>query len=102
MGTTDTILRFGGLSSAEMQWPEQQMASLEDEPQFEKIEKQVRRLMQKLSKHKEVGGSRHRHSTGGLNGGSMLLDDSGSQSSGEMESMGGGHDERPMGRMSTH
>jgi hypothetical protein len=62
--TRDSILRFGGLSSPDMQWPESQLTDQlggkDEEPKLEKVEKQVGQLMQKLYKNKDRnrGGNR--------------------------------------------
>jgi len=64
--TIDMIRRYGGSTSLEMQWPEDDNIDGDDDDRFDRVEK----LLQKtLSRVQRTGGSGHRASTTGSAGG---------------------------------
>eukprot|EP00429_Kryptoperidinium_foliaceum_P043833 CAMPEP_0176107138 /NCGR_PEP_ID=MMETSP0120_2-20121206/53766_1 /TAXON_ID=160619 /ORGANISM="Kryptoperidinium foliaceum, Strain CCMP 1326" /LENGTH=1123 /DNA_ID=CAMNT_0017441265 /DNA_START=66 /DNA_END=3437 /DNA_ORIENTATION=- len=55
--TVDMIRRFGGSTSAAAQWPEDDMAGVDDEDRFERLEKVIEKAMKKMSSSKRRSGA---------------------------------------------
>jgi uncharacterized membrane protein YgcG len=90
--TADMIRRFGGSTSPEIQWPEEEAQDGDSDDRFERLEKLIQRTLQRVNKS---GG----HSKRGRNaGGGSSMDMSGTgtgskQESGSKSSSGGDDDD---------
>jgi len=83
--TVDMIKRFGGSTSPEAQWPEDE-AEGDGEDKFEKMEKLLQRTLQRITKTAGTGGKRGKAGTGtGTGTGSGTGSGQGGEGSGDSE-----------------
>jgi uncharacterized membrane protein YgcG len=85
--TIDMIKRFGGSTSVEIQWPEEEGADGDGDDRFERLEKLIQRTLQRVTKGGGGGGGSKKGGGGSSGGGK----ESGSNSGGGDED--GGEDE---------
>jgi len=79
--TQDMIKRFGGSTSVEMQWPETQEGTDEDQDRFERLENIIQKTLKRMTKG-GAGGGKGGGSAGQSGSNSNELgDDDGSKSS---------------------
>jgi len=65
--TVDTIRRFGGSTSPDVQWPEDEQDGADGDDRFERIEKLIQKTLQRITKqsgHRGKGGSGTGSNTG--------------------------------------
>merc|ERR1719440_701082 len=92
--TVDMIRRFGGFTSPEIQWPEDD-AEGEGEDKFERMEKLIQRTLQRVTQKAGHRGGKGKAGGSGKGGGTGTgtMTGSGNAGSGSDDSEGAGHDD---------
>jgi len=85
--TVDMVRRFGGSTSIEAQWPEDETSALDEDDRFDRMEKLVEKAMKRMSGAKRKGGAQwNTGSSNGTGSSSALQHSSGSGASNVDES----------------
>jgi len=67
--TVDMIRRFGGSTSPEIQWPEDDQGDGDGDDKFERMEKLIQRALARVTKTGKAAHGHHEHGHKGKSGG---------------------------------